>query len=315
MPQHDPTDRPTGDAAVTITGAGGFIGQHVVRELLAEGRRVDAVIGRQNPFPHPPPPGLTVHRADLLDGEAASRWVRTLRPDALVHLAWYTVPGRYWTAPQNDQWRRAGAALLRALAETGCRRVVVIGTCAEYDWSDGVCSDISTPLRPATAYGIAKNRLREQLEETCLQAGMSGAWARLFFPYGPGEAEERLVPSVIRALMRQDVVRCTQGDYLRDYIYVRDVASALVALLDSGVTGAVNIASGHAVTIRQLVLTLVERFGGGGRVEFGAIPARENEPARLVADVRRLTEEVGWRPQTDLLRGLDETIAWWRHAR
>ena len=109
---------------ILLTGATGFIGRHVLPRLKGE---VHAVTTR------PPPAGDSVrwHRADLL---SSAEIVAEVRPEVLVHLAWYVEPGRYWTAPENIQWVEASLALLRAFAGAGGRRAVVAGTSAEYDW-------------------------------------------------------------------------------------------------------------------------------------------------------------------------------------
>src|SRR5439155_6654344 len=124
-----------------------------------------------------------------------------VRPTHLLHLAWIATPGVYWTSPENHRWVEASLHLLRCFAAGGGRRAVLTGTCAEYDWSAaGVCHETQTPLRPTTVYGVCKDELRRRAEEVCRAAGVSLAWARLFFLYGPGEHPARLFPGVVQAL-------------------------------------------------------------------------------------------------------------------
>ena len=108
------------------------------------------------------------------------------------------------------------------------------------------------------------------------------------------------------------MARCTHGNQVRDFLHVQDVASAFVALLDSDVEGAVNIASGNAITIRELVLLATKQCGATDRVEFGSIAAPVNEPPLLVADVRRLHDEVGWNPVYRNDSGMEQTVQWWK---
>jgi UDP-glucose 4-epimerase len=95
-------------------------------------------------------------------------------------------------------------------------------------------------------------------------------------------------------------------------LYVVDVADALVALSESTVDGAVNIGSGLPVVLRAMANQIADKLGGLHLINFGAVPAPADEPHLLVANVGRLTNEVGWRPRFSLERGLDETISWWR---
>jgi UDP-glucose 4-epimerase len=136
-------------------------------------------------------------------------------------------------------------------------------------------------------------------------------WARLFFLFGPYEPRSRLVPSVITSLLRGETAKCSEGWQERDFLYVCDAASALIALLESDVVGPVNVASGTAIAVRTLVERLVAR-AGGGRVDFGALPTRSDDPFRIVADVTRLRAEVGWTPETGLDAALDASIAFER---
>ena len=172
-----------------------------------------------------------------------------VEPEVLLHLAWYVEPGRFWTAPENVRWVEASLALLRAFAGAGGRRAVVAGTSAEYDWHavGARCNEQRTPLRPATLYGAAKHALHTVAAPYAEQAGFELAWGRIFFVYGPGEPEGRLVPSVGRALLAGRRVPTTRGDQVRDFMHVEDVAAAFAALADADATGAVNVASGDPV--------------------------------------------------------------------
>ena len=124
----------------------------------------------------------------------------------------------------------------------------------------------------------------------------------------------RLVPSVIQAILKREAVRCSHGNQYRDFLYVQDCADAFAALLESPVEGPVNIASGHPVTIKEIVCMIVSFIPEGGAVpiEFGVVPTPPDDPLFLVADVRRLTIEVDWTPRIVLRDGLARTIVSWR---
>jgi nucleoside-diphosphate-sugar epimerase len=296
---------------VLLTGATGFIGRHAIAPLIAKGYEVHAVSSRPAARAAD---AVQWHTADLLDEDAVQRLLAGVRPTHLLHLAWYVEAGLFWTSPENARWLAASLALLQHFREHGGRRAVMAGTCAEYDWSHGVCFESLTPLRPTTPYGSCKNALGEALCRHGVGEGLSTAWGRVFFLYGPGEPAPRLVPSVIRALSLGETARCTHGRQVRDYLHASDAASAFVALLDSAVEGPVNIASGNPVTIREVVLAAAECLGAADRVEFGALPAPANEPSMLVADVRRLSEEVGWRPSIGLADGMGQVVRAWQEA-
>ena len=143
-------------------------------------------------------------------------------------------------------------------------------------------------------------------------SGLSTAWGRVFFLYGPREHPDRLVSSVIRSLLKGEAARCSHGRQIRDYMHVQDVADGLVALLDSDVEGAMNVCSGQATTLREIVLSIGRICERPDLIQLGAIPARANDTPLVVGDNARLTSETGWKQQLDLETGLRETVDWWR---
>jgi nucleoside-diphosphate-sugar epimerase len=189
------------------------------------------------------------------------------------------------------------------------------GSCAEYDWGCGYCSEKTTPLNPGTLYGSCKKALFEILMSYARQKGLSASWGRVFFLYGPHEHSSRIVPSIINALLDGRVAACTSGTQIRDFCYVEDVAQAFSALLDSGVDGAVNIASGEAVELKEIILLIAEKMGRTDLVQLGAVPMPESEPQVLVADNQRLRQETGWHRQHSLESGLEKSIDWWARNR
>lgn len=294
---------------VLVTGATGFIGRHTLAALLAVGYEVHAATIEP---PLAESSGVFWHHADLLDAHQVPDLLAAVRPSHLLHFAWYATPGRYWIASENLQWVQASLALLQAFTQVGGQRIVMAGTCAEYDWNYGFCSEAITPLAPRTLYGVCKHTLQMILSNYTRDNHISSAWGRIFFLYGPHERPERLVPMVIRSLLRNEPALCSHGNQVRDYLHVQDAASAFVGLLDSPVTGPVNIASGQAVRLKDMIYAIAAKTDQTKLVRLGAIPAPSEEPPFLVADVRRLHDEVGWQPHFDLTTGINQTIDWWR---
>jgi nucleoside-diphosphate-sugar epimerase len=288
---------------VLLTGGSGFIGRHAVRPLQDRGFEVH-LLGRRTVG------GAAFHYADLKDAAQTAAVVREVGATHLLHLAWGLPSGRFWSSPENLDWVAASLALYRAFAATGGQRVVVAGTCAEYDWSTGQLDASSTALAPATLYGLAKHSLHSLLAAAAKEEGVSLAWGRLFFVYGPAEAPARLVPSVIRALLREEPA--ILGDCLgqRDFMHAADTAGALVTLLSSGFEGAADIASGDCRPMRDIVQMVADRIGRADLLRFGAHTAA-NDPPQLATRATAL-RDLGFRPAHTLNTGLDDTIAWWR---
>ena len=277
---------------VLLTGASGFIGRHAIQPLLASGYEVHAISRR-------PVAGVYHHRVDLLNAEQTAQVIAEVRPSHLLHFAWYAVPGKYWTSPENLDWVKMSIHLLQQFAAHGGKRVVMAGTCAEYDWSG----------YQGTVYGTCKGALSQIVEAYARQMGLSHAWGRIFYLFGPHEHPDRLTPSIIRSMLRQEPARCSHGNQIRDFMYVEDVADAFVALLESDVQGALDIASGQAVTLKEFINQIACKLNG--EAHYGTTASPHSEPASIVADNSRLCEEVKWQPKYTQDFSLDKTIAWW----
>ncbi len=294
-----------------ITGSTGFIGSHAIESALASGFQVTAVA---RSLVSEPLSGVDYRQLDLFDAEQVSNVIATIRATHLLHTSWVVTPSQWWSSPDNERWVTASKALLSSFAEFGGQRVVVTGSCAEYDWSSSQpCNEMTSPVRPHTVYGRCKNELREWATNYLQKMGIRFAWGRLFFLYGPREHPDRLVPSVVRAMFDNKPVECTAGTQKRDFMYVDDAAQALIELVQSELTGPVNIASGSAVAVREVVEHIASVFGKPELVEFGARPTPPDDPALLEAKVDRLRNELRWNPKHSLASGLARTIAWWRN--
>jgi nucleoside-diphosphate-sugar epimerase len=291
---------------VLITGASGFIGRHAVESLAAIGCEVHAVDLRVMPAPT----NVIWHQIDLLDAKQVSNLAMAVRPTDLLHFAWYAEHGRFWSSPLNLDWVAASIQLFKSFVEAGGRRAVFAGSCAEYDWtgSEPLVED-KTPCKPGSFYGVCKNATRQVVQAYASEAKISFAWGRIFFLYGPDENPNRLIPSILHPLLEGKPARCLSGDHVRDLLHVHDVASAFVALLQSDVTGSVNIASGERIMLSEVSCRAARIVGREDLLTVDRQPGTPANPATILADTTRLRREVGWKPRYDLTSGLEQVVA------
>jgi nucleoside-diphosphate-sugar epimerase len=306
--------QPQGPRRVILTGASGFIGRHCVAPLCARGFEIHGVTSQEVA---PDIAGVTWHHLSLHDTPSVERLCQRIGATHLLHLGWSFGPGGADGAPKGScpghfQWTQTSMQLVRGFREAGGRRAVCAGSSQEYDWTSGVCAEFTTARKPSNYYGVCKNALFELLTGYADHVALSLAWARIFFVYGPHEPPSRLLPSVIRSVLRGAPALCSHGSQVRDYLYVTDVADALVATLESDIQGPINIGSQQPIALRDLVSGAAERLGGGHLVRFGAVPARTTDVPLLVANTTRLQAEVGWSPRVSLADGLDRTVEFWR---
>ncbi|TMV07033.1 NAD(P)-dependent oxidoreductase [Ruegeria sediminis] len=284
-------------ARVLLTGATGLIGRAAARALAGAGHEVIA-LGRA---------GTSDIACDLLDREATTSATKQARASHLLHLAWHDGTRDRWTAPENLDWMAATLHLVREFARAGGERAVCAGSCAEYDWTVPMLTE-TTPLRPRSLYGAAKAGTGLALCAGQEALGLSIAWARIFFVYGPGEPPGRLFGDLISNLTANRLVDCTDGLQERDFLHVNDLARALLRLLEADLAGPVNVASGAAIPVRKLIEEIALQMRRPGLVRLGAVPRAADDPARLAADVTRLRHEAGFVPHYDVVSGVADVL-------
>jgi nucleoside-diphosphate-sugar epimerase len=281
---------------VLITGATGFLGRYVLA-ALQQHQWESVIVGRQ-----PPPTRSLSDQFLMVDCLQHPDWLtlfHQLQPTHLLHLAWYAEHGLFWHSPLNLRWVEATMRLVEAFCLYGGQRVVIAGTCAEYDWTFGYCREEQTPLVPQQLYGIAKDATRRLTEAICRQHDVSYAWGRIFFPFGAGEHPNRLIPAVIAALRGQRPAFAVNLHHYRDFLHASDLATAFTTVLASDFNGTINLCSGTACRIEHLVQELAAQCHADPTSIFelsNAKAADQQQPAFLIGDNSRL-HALGWYQQ------------------
>lgn len=286
---------------VLLTGASGFIGRYVLKALQQNGIEVVAV-GRTRPQSSVP-----FIEADLLSACDFAALLHQAQATHLLHLAWYAEHGKYWTSPLNLRWLEATTRLVEAFCTTGGQQVVIAGTCAEYDWTHGYCREDSTPLNPATFYGIVKDATRRLVMAVCAQHQIPCAWGRIFLPFGHGESTSRLMPSLIEVFRGERAPFGVNAHAYRDFLHVSDVAEGFVRLLTAEASGAYNLCSGEPTRLSEVVTTLAALLDADPAPVLALTTERPGEPPLLVGESVKL-RALGWRPALTLAQGLERSL-------
>ena len=264
---------------VAVTGASGFIGRHVITELRRRSVDVTAVL-RDDVNRAEQPVGESSDRSIFIDifRPPQDAFARMGSPDALIHLAWGGINDCNATR-HVEQELPAQYLFLKGLIESGLRNIVVAGTCYEYGLQSGGLGE-DYPTAPITSYGIAKDSLRRRLLSLRERRPFNLAWARLFYMYGPGQPENSLLSQLAAAVQRGErAFKMSEGNQLRDYLPVQEVARNLVELALAGRHwGVVNVCSGEPISVRRLVESHIKENNWDIGLDLGRFPYRDYEP-------------------------------------
>ncbi|MFK7875691.1 MAG: NAD-dependent epimerase/dehydratase family protein [Paracoccaceae bacterium] len=271
-------------ASVLLTGATGFVGRAVAINLIKRGIPLRLVLrpGRANTLPVEFANVEITETADLF-AESVDWWAQTCAGvSTVVHLAWHVDPADYLTSHKNLTCLSGTLAVAQGAVEAGVSRFVGVGTCFEYDLTYGDLSVETTPLVPLTPYAAAKIAAFQCLDQWFAQTDIAFLWGRLFYLYGQGENQARLVPFLHDRLSRGEEAPLSSGNQVRDFQDVAQAADLLVRAALSKTTGAFNVCSGEGITVRALAEQIADCYGRRDLLRFGARPDKLVDPPRVV---------------------------------
>ena len=297
---------------ILVTGGAGFIGVHTVRRLVAEDVTVLVVDDSRHACGESLPPNVEVEAADL-NSPATAQAVARFKPDTILHLAAQGGVSRSVRDPAGDAMVNVlgTVALLKASADAGCRRFVFASSGgAIYGRAANLPTPERTVPKPLSPYGAAKLAAEGYLGMFARTFGLRALALRYSNVYGPfqdGTGEAGVVAITCERLLsgRPPEIR-GDGHQTRDFVFVADVAEANLRALTSSVTGAINIGTGIATSVRTVVSELAAAADYSGPIDI--VEGRPGEVRDTALDTRRARKLLGWVPSTSLRDGLRQTF-------
>jgi nucleoside-diphosphate-sugar epimerase len=268
---------------ILLTGASGFVGQHVLRRLSELGHQITVVT--RNKESRKFDKSFNIDRfveTKNLFLEDVEWWkIALMDVDTIVHLAWYVEPNKYLHSRLNFDCLKGTLSIARAATELQISRFVGIGTCFEYDLSYGYLST-STPLKPSSIYSATKISTFMILSEWFKNHQLSFLWCRLFYLFGEGEDNRRLVSYIRERLEKGEPAELTSGRQIRDYLDVEEASRLIVESVFSEKVGPLNICSGIPVSVRELAERIADEYNRRDLLRFGLKSENDVDPIIIV---------------------------------
>ena len=274
---------------ILVTGATGFIGNHVVKKLLETGCEViassnDALQAQAMDWQK----DVTFVEHDISAMASENLVQKFGYPDKIIHLAWAGLPN-YKSLFHIEENLFRQYHFLKNLVSNGLSDITVTGTCFEYGMKEGVLKEDQLP-EPANPYAIAKNALRVFLEELKREVQFDLKWVRLFYMYGEGQNPKSLLSQLDRAIEdNEEQFNMSGGKQVRDYLPVEEVANHIVSIsLQHRVTGIINCCSNAPITVEELVRQHLTKRKADIKLNLGYYPYPDFEPMEFWGDNTKL---------------------------
>lgn len=286
---------------ILLTGATGLIGKELIKPLLENGYEIFAISRK----PIPNSNTITWLAGDLFDTQFIQSCCKKAQADILVHLAW-KVTGDYANSNENFSFLAGSISLLQEFQQHGGKQVFFCGSYFEYDFTQPKLTEQS-PLAPEKmVYTFCKNELRKIAEKFCRQNAMDFCYGRIFNVFGHNEERNRLTRQILDNLFADKEVIIKSGPLQKDYMYSREIASAITEVLKSNIQGTINICTGKPIAIKDIALTIARKLHKEHLVKFQNDFG--SQPLCIYGDNTRLLTETAYTPRYSFEQAIDEII-------
>lgn len=285
---------------VFVTGSTGFIGKNFVKAILKE-EGIETISLVRNSTGSK---GEIV--GDMNDLSSIKSQLETEKPDVLLHMAWQGIPD---LGQENSKLNlKNSIALFDMAVELGVKKIVVTGSCFEYDDKTGTCLE-EDATGTTDYFPWAKTSLHNYLRLIAKEHDIEYNWLRVFYVYGPGQRSGSLLPFLVSNYTKGEVPGVRTPENANDFVYVGDVVNGIIGLIkNNAASGAYNICSGEAAKVKDICAIMADCFD----IENGEW-AKQEDILSFKGDYTKLNEAIQWTPATSMEEGVKKYVEWYKN--
>jgi UDP-glucose 4-epimerase len=286
---------------IFITGGTGAVGRPLIELLEKENHKL-LILSRKSP--KKTGNNTNYIKGDLKRIKLIKARLKKFRPEFVIHLAWENL--RDFSINQGVANLISSLDLMFVLAEIGCKKILVTGTCWEYGKVTGKIKEDLIITKPFNSYALAKDCFRRLAEVIAEKNKIQFIWARLFFVYGPGQNKSSLIPYLISSGKTGMIPNIKTPESENDFVYVYDVAEAITKLIKKvKKSGIYNIGSGKPTQVGKIVKLIHPSYTFKSK----------NKKRGLYADISKIKRETGWQSKTNINEGIKKTISYFNNEK
>ena len=298
---------------ILIIGGTGFIGRHLMQRCLHDTSHITCIGYSQTTQMPSLRERVEIINADLRNKDEVGKILQNRHFEYVFNLSGYIDHSSFFLGGRSvvDVHYVGLMNILESLDRSRLKKFVQVGSSDEYGGNRAPQHE-SMRENPIAPYSVGKTAATHLIQMLSNTEEFPGVILRFFLVYGPEQDEKRFLPLIIKACIKDEIFKTSEGKQLRDFCYIDDVVRALVmsALTDTGIGEIINIASGIPVSIRHMV-EMVMRLTGGGKPSWGVYPYRSGENMELYADITKAKSILHWEPEIGLEQGLQKTIQYY----